>query len=306
MRDLFRLERENLKKGIYSAKPDILHAHWTYEFALACLETNYPTIVTVRDNAFQILRFKTDLYRLGRLYLQMRVLRKARFLTVVSPYLANSFGRILDYKTVEVIPNTVEVPTKLDRQSSHIFEIVRIVTANNGFQNRKNPKTAIRAFNLLLRRKPSAEMFMYGTDFEENGPAARWAKRKHLAANVTFCGPLLRQDLLRELTNSSIFLHPALEESFGMVVAEAMAHGVPVVAGTKSGGVPWVLDAGSAGYLTDVRDPAKVTATLVDCIENSQDREQRRRNAYERVRSVFSPDSVAAQYEQVYAKALAN
>src|SRR5688572_18838822 len=39
MRDLYKLEREGLRDGIRLAKPDVLHAHWTYEFAMACLET---------------------------------------------------------------------------------------------------------------------------------------------------------------------------------------------------------------------------------------------------------------------------
>src|SRR5690349_3892963 len=68
MRDVFKFEREGLKRGIRLAKPEILHAHWTYEWAMACLETGLPTLVTSHDNAFQVLRFTKDLYRLGRLY----------------------------------------------------------------------------------------------------------------------------------------------------------------------------------------------------------------------------------------------
>src|SRR5688500_12562778 len=44
MRDFYKSEREGLKEGIRLAKPDVLHAHWTYEFALACLETGLPTL----------------------------------------------------------------------------------------------------------------------------------------------------------------------------------------------------------------------------------------------------------------------
>ena len=77
MRDLFKLEREGLKGRHLLAKPEILHAHWTYEFALACLETHIPTIVTTHDNAFRVLRYSKDMYRLGRLYMQIRVMRQA-------------------------------------------------------------------------------------------------------------------------------------------------------------------------------------------------------------------------------------
>jgi len=90
IRDLFKVERQGLKEGIILAKPDLLHSHWTYEFALACLEKDLPTIVTTHDNAFQVFRFNKDLYRLGRLYIQIQVLRKSRFITAVSPYIESA------------------------------------------------------------------------------------------------------------------------------------------------------------------------------------------------------------------------
>ena len=46
MRDLYKLERKGLREGIALAKPDVLHAHWTYEFALACLESDLPMVIT--------------------------------------------------------------------------------------------------------------------------------------------------------------------------------------------------------------------------------------------------------------------
>ena len=72
---------------------------------------------------------------------------------------------------------------------------------------------------------------MYGDDFEEGGIAARWAGRKQLSQNIKFCGFLPHRELLKHLKTMSILLHPALEESFGMAVTEAMALGLPVVAG---------------------------------------------------------------------------
>lgn len=298
MRDLYKAEREGLKQGISLAKPDILHAHWTYEFALACLETDFPTIVTMRDNAFQVLRFNRDLYRLGRLYLQIKVLRKARFLTAVSPYIANALSW-LARDEIKVIPNLIHAPRKSQCRSEE-SSAVKIATVLNGWQRLKNPKAALRSFDLLRQKRPDAAMFMYGTDFDESGPAAAWARKKNVAQNIRFCGPLPREKLLQELKTASILLHPSLEESFGMAVVEAMALGIPVVAGFQSPAVRWVLDEGRAGLLTDVRNPSSMKDTLLNCIEQREDREQRRQNAYQRVAAVFSPRAVAEQYELVY------
>jgi L-malate glycosyltransferase len=304
MRDLFKVERQGLKEGIFLARPDILHAHWTYEFALACLETNIPLGVTSHDNGFQQLRFSKDLYRLGRLYIQMRVIRRVRFLTAVSPYLADSL-RWLCNTAIEVIPNPIATPESTGNGTGQQAGPVKIATVLNGWQARKNPKAAIKAFNILRDRIPSVEMFMYGIGFQEGGPAAEWAARSGLAQNVHFCGPLPHHELQEKLTQMSLLLHPALEEACPLALLEAMALGLPVVAGMNAGGVPWVLDEGRAGFLTDVRKPEAIAESLFACINRAEDRERRRKKAHERVQGVFSPDAVAGQYERFYEKVLA-
>ena len=190
MRDLYKLEREGLREGILSSKPDLLHAQWTYEYALAALETGLPTLITCRDSGFQILRFSKDLYRLGRLYLQIRVLRRARYLTAVSPYLADSL-RWLTKTNINVIPNTIQLPQQKTIRTQWAGSSggpVRIATVLNGWGSRKNPKAAIKAFNILKRKIPEVEMFMYGFDFEDGGMASKWSKRQGLSENIHFCG----------------------------------------------------------------------------------------------------------------------
>ena len=304
MRDLYRVERESLREGICLAKPDLLHAHWTYEFALACLETGLPTLVTSHDNAFQVLRFTRDLFRLGRLYLQIRVIRKAPFMTAVSPYVARSH-RWLAKTEIEVIPNAVEVPQEAENQCNPDSGPVRIATVLNGWGDLKNPQAAIKAFGLLRRELLDAEMFMYGTDFEDGGIASRWAASNGLSQNIHFCGFFLPRNLQRELKQMSMLLHPSLEEACPMTLLEAMALGLPIVAGNDAGGVPWVLDEGRAGFLTDVRDPSKIAQAMLTCIRQAKEREEKQRIAYNRVVNLFSPSSVAEQYERVYENVLA-
>jgi glycosyltransferase involved in cell wall biosynthesis len=302
-RDLWKFEREGLREGILSAKPDLLHAHWTYEFALASLETGLPTLVTCHDNAFRVLRFNRNLYRLVRLYFQIQVIRRAHFLTAVSPYIANALSWLAN-TDIEVIPNLIDIPREAVSPTSQALGPLRIATVINGWQNLKNPKAAIEAFNLLLRQRPNAEMFMFGYGFGEGDHAPQWAKSMELSRNIHFCGALPHSELQMELRKMSILLHPALEEACPMAVIEAMALGLPVVAGLNSGGVAWVLDQGRAGFLTDVRNPEKIMQTLVTCVEQAEDREQRKRNAYNRVLNVFSPDSVTSRYEKMYGKVL--
>jgi glycosyltransferase involved in cell wall biosynthesis len=303
MRDLYKVERQGLREGISLAKPDVLHAHWTYEFAAASLEMGLPTLVTSHDNAFQQLRFSKDLYRLGRLYIQIQIIRKARFLTAVSPYLADSL-RWLAKTEIEVIPNPVDLPLSAENTLGWTAGSVKIATVLNGWGNRKNPKAAIKAFNLLRRRITNARMFMYGYDFEEGGPASHWASMRGLSQNIHFGGFLPPHELHKKLKEMSLLLHPAREEACPLALLESMALGLPIVAGMDAGGVPWVLDGGKAGFLTDVRNPTKIAQTLFTCIGQTEVQQERQRNARERVVRLFSPKSVAEQYEKQYERVL--
>jgi len=229
------------------------------------------------------------------------VLRRARFLTAVSPYLADALNWLTSTE-IKVVPNPVEVS---DNPIYHCEgKTLKIATVINGWQNLKNPQSAIKAFNLLLQDVPDAEMFMFGDDFEEGGIAAQWTASRASIRNIHFCGPLPFHDLQRRLQEMSILLHPAREESFGMAVAEAMALGLPVVAGSDSGAVPWLLDEGRAGFITDVRKPEKIAEALLSCVRETQDRKRKQENAYHRVLTLFSPKFVAGQYERMYEKAL--
>jgi L-malate glycosyltransferase len=305
MRDVYRLERQGLTEGIRMARPDLLHAHWTYEFALTCLKTELPTVVTSHDNAFRVLRFTTDLYRLGRLCLQIRVIRKAAFLTTVSPCLAHSHRR-LTRAAIEVVPNPIELPREDEYGRDRISGPVRIATVLNGWGRLKNPKAAIKAFQLFRRELPEAELLMYGTDFEKDGIASRWSGTKGLDQNIQFRGFVPTSTLHNELRNLSLLLHPSRTEACPLALLEAMALGVPVVAGKNAGGVPWVLDDGRAGFLTDVMDPQQIAQAMLTCIRNVDEREQKQNNAHKRVLALFSPSAVAEQYEMIYERVLSS
>ncbi len=305
MRDWFKVEREGLVEGICTAKPDLLHAHWTYEFALACMETSFPMLVTSHDNGLQVLRYQRDLYRLGRLCMQISVLRSARFITAVSPYVADSL-RWLTKSDIAVVGNPIELAHCRGDNYNPASGPVRIATSLMGWGKLKNPQAAIRAFALLRREMPDAEMFMYGIDFEEKGVASRWATANSSAEGIRFRGFLQPVNLQQELRGMSMLLHPSLEEACPMALLEAMAQGLPVVAGDDAGGVPWVLDKGRAGFLTDVRDPQKIAQAMTTCVRNDEEREQKRSNAYKRVSTLFSPESVAEQYERIYERVLAS
>ena len=89
-----------------------------------------------------------------------------------------------------------------------------------------------------------------------------------------------------------------------MAIAEAMSLGVPVIGGNASGGVPWQLDYGKAGFLTDIESPQAIADTVQSCIDTIASGADIRSHIVNRARALFSASRVASLYETEYLKAL--
>ena len=304
--DLYAFERQGLQRAIGLAQPDVLHAHWTYEYAWAALRSGLPHVVTCHDSPLVIARFQRDLrhgaYRWLRAGMAWHVLREARRVTAVSPYLADEV-RPLCRADVAVVPNPMP-DAAFARTRGLRFGPLRVVMAANGWDARKNPQPALQAFARLAEQYPRAELHLFGRDYGAGQMAQRWWQgqgRGH-GGGLFFHGEVAHETMLEALAQSDLLLHPALEESFGAVPAEAMAMGVPVVAGLRSGAVPWVV--GDSGLLVDVTQPADMAAAMGRLA--AEPAFAARLGARGRVEALarFRASAVAARYEAEYAAAL--
>lgn len=135
--------------------------------------------------------------------------------------------------------------------------------------------------------------------------AAR-ARRAGIAHRVTFAGPLGTDDLASAYASADLLVQPSRVETYGMVVTEALARGVPVVA-SDAGGLPRTLrgpngpdgqraageTAGLAGVLVPGGDVALLAITLRSWLTDAGLRESLRKNAIAR-RTLLSPWSESA------------
>jgi glycosyltransferase involved in cell wall biosynthesis len=83
----------------------------------------------------------------------------------------------------------------------------------------------------------------------------RPALRERLGTTAHFTGHLEGEALAAAYASADVFAFPSLTETFGLVVLEAMASGLPVLA-MRAGGVPAVVAHGRTGLLCDPNDPA--------------------------------------------------
>lgn len=118
-----------------------------------------------------------------------------------------------------------------------------------------------------------------------------------LGERIVFAGH--REDMADVLAALDLLAAPSRWEGFGLMLAEAMAAGVPVVA-SDVGGIPSVV--GGAGRLVPAEDPAALAAALGALLRDPAEREALRRAGLARAER-FDWERSAAEVEAVYRRA---
>ncbi|MBL8134519.1 MAG: glycosyltransferase family 1 protein [Anaerolineae bacterium] len=86
-----------------------------------------------------------------------------------------------------------------------------------------------------------------------DGPARAEMESRFAGTPTTFMGYMTGEPLSQAYASADVFVFPSAMETFGLVVVEAMAAGLPVVA-SRVGGIPDVVRIGETGYTFDVGD----------------------------------------------------
>jgi glycosyltransferase involved in cell wall biosynthesis len=103
----------------------------------------------------------------------------------------------------------------------------------------------IQAFARIASGRPSLHLVLAG-DGPENGRLRTIAREAGMEGRVHFLG--YRDDVIGILKDMDIFVLPSLEEGISVVLLEAMACGLPIIA-TEVGGIPGVITHGETGLL---------------------------------------------------------
>lgn len=300
-RDFFRQEQAYLTAAMRRERPAFVHAHWTYEFALAAQTSGLPTLVTAHDAPWRVLSLDFRPYRLARTLMAWHAVRRTRHLVAVSPYIAEHLSRWMGFcGSAEVLPNGLaeECFTSAPARTEGPLTFA---TCANGFNALKNTATALEAFALVRRQVPDAQLLMFGGEHGPGEAAARWAEAYGLSAGVRFMGALPHEALLRQVAELvDVLVHPSREESQGMAVLEAMAAGVPVIGGERSGAIPWVLAGGEAGILTDIERPAVLADAMLRLAESAALRRSLGERGQASARARFHIRTVVNGYEACY------
>jgi len=219
---------------------DIVHLHAAYSFPtiptlLAARMLNRPVVwsphgALQRWDRSRRTTLKSFWEKVCRVAAPQRLI-----LHVTSEQEAAETGARFSSSNIALITNGVEIPATLNRPP-------RGLRLRLGFLGRLDPKKGVE--NLLVacrilkdRRAPEFSLEIAGAGTREYEEKLRKEiVRLELNAEVTMLGDIRGADKLRMLERTEVVVVPSFTENFANVVAEALAHGAPVIAST---GTPW-------------------------------------------------------------------
>lgn len=160
------------------------------------------------------------------------------------------------------IPNTIdffdEEVSKLDQNN---IVSVGTLTKEKGFVE------LIEIFKLVSLKIPEAHLDIIG-----DGPEVKKIKEKvkklNLEKNVTLHGFQSQKYVDKILKQSSVFVMTSFTEAFGITVLEAFSYGVPSVAFDSAEGAKELISNNWDGYLISNRNYDKMTAKILELLEN--------------------------------------
>ncbi len=161
-----------------------------------------------------------------------------------------------------VIPHGITGPANLT--ASPVTPGRRVLFLYVGaFNHRKGTDVLFAALPQLLAACPEADFCIVGRQYQ----STLWAdfQKAHgatFADRVRCPGPVAREELARLYRECDVVVAPSRYESFGLVYAEGMSYGKPVI-GCRCGGVPEVVQDQVTGFLNEPGDVIGLTRSLV-------------------------------------------
>ena len=128
---------------------------------------------------------------------------------------------------------------------------------------------------------PRKELVIAGTIADDVRPILR--QFSDVAAN--FLGPVPHLDLRRLYSASHVLVLPSVCEGFGMVMAEALACGCPVIASTNTGAAN-LFAQGREGFIVPIRDSAAICNCFTRLADEPNTRHRMSAAAVERIRAL--------------------
>lgn len=277
----------------------IIHAHTLFSNGYIAYKLNeeygIPYIIAIRNTDINVFfKYRVNLRSIGN-----KILKNAKKIVFLSKKTQQyTFDRFINddvkedlYKKVEIIPNGVnefwinnriENPKQLNKNKITILYVGEI-------NSNKNVLRTIKVCKDLIEDNYDVRYIVVGkckNDYHKK------ALDENFIEYHEFCG---KQELINYYKNSDIFVMPSKKETFGIVYAEALTQGLPLIY-TRGQGFDGQFDEGFVGYSVDAYNVADIKSAVIKAIDNY---DQLARNVIS-VNAKFNWESISNKYFELY------
>jgi glycosyltransferase involved in cell wall biosynthesis len=302
MKTLFQGCIRAVRKKIEEIQPDIVHGQGTeMDCSLGAIFSGFPNVVTIHGNMRAIARInraKPFSYVWLAAWLESFTLPRTDGVVCITNYTRDAVKSLArrtwllpnavdqSFFEVAVSPNPAKAPTGL---------CVGTICFH------KNQNDFIRALDQLAREKDFQIVFLgqvgkdaYGAEFLRLVEERPWCK---------FVGWAGRDQLKDYLRSASFLVLPTREDNCPMVVLEAMAAGLPVLA-SNVGGVPDLIQPETTGLFCDPLKPESFSTGVGRLLEDAALSRRLASAAKAEARARFHPEVIARGHMKIYREVL--
>ncbi|GIP61801.1 glycosyl transferase [Virgibacillus pantothenticus] len=284
-------------------KLDILHVHYAMPHAISALlardiaDHKVKIVTTLHGTDITVLAID-DIFK----NMITHAIHQSDAVTAVSNHLAAHTKQMLNVKqNIHVIYNFVNEqeyypkPLLSIKEQYGIKPTEKVIAHISNFRKVKRLPDIIRTFD-LIHKQTDSKLLLIG-DGPECGTAMELVQDLGIEQNVLFLGKQKNVNDLLRISDLKLLLSE--KESFGLVLLEAMACGVPCI-GTNVGGIPEVIDHEKTGFLVDLAAIEQAASYAIQLLTDRELWKSFSNHAIKRVKDHFHSTHIVEQYEQLY------
>lgn len=292
---------------IKQEKLDILHVHYAIPHAVSAFLAKEMTggsvkiVTTLHGTDITVLGYDPTLSEMIRFGID-----RSDAVTAVSNDLAAQTKKLLHTTSrIDTVYNFIDDRIYYPREAAGLKsefgmgEDTKIIVHVSNFRKVKRVEDVVHTFSKVLPHM-DVRLLLIG-DGPELPVIRELVAELGLNEYVHITGSQKRVADLLSISDVKLLL--SSKESFGLVILEAMACGVPVI-GSSVGGIPEVIEAGKSGFITPVGDTDTAAKLVLHLLSNPELHEQMSREAKRRASEDFKKSDIVSQYEKVYERVL--
>jgi len=230
-------------------------------------------------------------------YLYVLWSRCATVVTVVEAVRTQLIALGVPASHTQVIYNSVDTTTFLPDNTPHDITTQFNIVFAGRLAIEKGVDDLLTAFKQVQKTIPHSRLIIVGQG-DYATPLAELAAQLNLTNAVEFSG--FRSDIRPYLNQADVVVLPSTRrETFGMVIAEALACAKPVIV-TSTGGTKEVV--GDCGWVVTPHQPTALAQALIEIYQNYPDALARAQRGRERVCALFNETKMINAYDKIFSQ----